>query len=302
MTDESVILVGVDGSWRASGALEWALQEADLQGSPLRVVHVVEERLRRTPYWEPAVVDEAASRMVEDVQEHLRSRAAGPDHGPSSESTPEIGHTVELAAGRAAVVLADLAEDLVVVGRRGAGSFSRLLIGSTSEAVSNQAPVPVVIVPDGWHAAGSQGPVVVGVEEAGDSAVAVDFAARAAAQRGVALHLVHVWELPDMYGWDGSDISQLGPDRTVEDVGRRIEGAAQQWRDRYPDVEIRAAVLEGHPVYGLLEAADSADAQLIVVGGRRHRPLMAALLGSVTRGVLHHATRPVAVVHDPRSA
>jgi len=112
MTDESVILVGVDGSWRASGALEWALQEADLQGSPLRVVHVVEERLRRTPYWEPAVIDEAAAKVVEDVEEHLGNRDT------------ELGHTTELAAGHPASVLADRAREtgnLLVVGPRGAG-------------------------------------------------------------------------------------------------------------------------------------------------------------------------------------
>lgn len=292
MTSETVIHVGIDGSWRDSGALEWALQEADLRGTPLRVVHVIEEKLRRTPYWEPAVIDDAAAQVVKEVQEHLASRDT------------ELHHTAELTAGHPATVLADRAKEgrMLVVGRRGAGSFSRLLIGSTSEAVANQAQVPVVVVPDGWHAPAAQAPVVVGLEESDDSAIAVDFAAQVAAERGVPLRLVHVWETPDMYGWDGSDVGQLDSDWDVEGVERRIELMAQQWRDKYPDVDIQVAVQEGHPVYGLLAAADSVDAQLIVVGGRSHHPLVAILLGSVTRGVLHHATRPVAVVHQPRKS
>ena len=47
---EPVIYVGVDNSWRDTGALEWALQEANLRREPLRAVHVIDEAVRRTPY------------------------------------------------------------------------------------------------------------------------------------------------------------------------------------------------------------------------------------------------------------
>ena len=39
-TSKRLIFVGVDGSWRESGALTWALQEAELRHQPLSAIHV----------------------------------------------------------------------------------------------------------------------------------------------------------------------------------------------------------------------------------------------------------------------
>jgi hypothetical protein len=50
MTKEAVIHVGVDGSWLDTGALEWALQESLFRKVPLRAVHVIEEKLRHSPW------------------------------------------------------------------------------------------------------------------------------------------------------------------------------------------------------------------------------------------------------------
>ncbi|TCC54285.1 hypothetical protein E0H73_39750 [Kribbella pittospori] len=49
MTVRPVVHVGVDGSWRDTGALEWALQESLLRREPLHVVHVIDERVRHAP-------------------------------------------------------------------------------------------------------------------------------------------------------------------------------------------------------------------------------------------------------------
>ena len=57
------------------------------------------------------------------------------------------------------------------------------------------------------------------------------------------------------------------------------------------------AVRAGGPFFAaLLEAADELDARAIVAGSRGRSPLRAAVLGSVSTGLLHHTKRPVLVV------
>jgi len=49
----------------------------------------------------------------------------------------------------------------------------------------------------------------------------------------------------------------------------------------------------------IVQLAQEHEADLIVVGSRGHSGLRAALLGSVSNGVVHHADRPVLVVPEP---
>jgi nucleotide-binding universal stress UspA family protein len=184
----------------------------------------------------------------------------------------------------------------IVVGRRGMSSAKRLLVGSTSEAVANLATVPVIVVPDGWKPADHAGPVVVGLDDSGESEAAIEFAATAAAERHTTLRLLNVWDLPSIYSWDAMKLAGVSGEwsRTAE---QHFDAIAQQWRHKYPELIIEVEVRRGHAVDGVIATAEAADAQLVVVGGRHHHKVAAILLGSVARGVLRHATCPVAVVH-----
>jgi nucleotide-binding universal stress UspA family protein len=64
------------------------------------------------------------------------------------------------------------------------------------------------------------------------------------------------------------------------------------------DAAPRAVRASGPFFSALLEAADELDAQVIVVGSRGRSSVAAAVLGSVSTGILHHTTRPVLVVRD----
>lgn len=134
--------------------------------------------------------------------------------------------------------------------------------------------------------------VVVGVDGSEPSNEALRWAARQAELTGSQLRVVMCWELPSMAYWaplpEGLDLekdAQVALHRTVLDV----LGAA-------PAVKVSEVVCEGHPAPALL--AESADAELLVVGSRGHGAFTGMLIGSVSEHCVTHATCPVVVVRS----
>ena len=65
-------------------------------------------------------------------------------------------------------------------------------------------------------------------------------------------------------------------------------------------VEARCELLQGDTIGEIVTLADSIDADLIVIGSRGHGGLTSALIGSVSRSVLHESRRPVLIVRGTR--
>jgi len=62
---------------------------------------------------------------------------------------------------------------------------------------------------------------------------------------------------------------------------------------------VNGSVVEGHSVYQtILDAAETLDADLVVMGSHGRRDLEKLMIGSVTAQVLAHAHLPVLVVRD----
>ncbi|GAA1599401.1 MULTISPECIES: universal stress protein [Kribbella] len=280
-----VIHVGVDDSWRDTGALEWALQESLLRREPLQAVHVIDERIRTVAGIPPDLVDDQATELVNSVQGYLDEQSGGSDH--------EAG----LLVGPPARTLTEAAAEsrMLVVGRRGMGTFKRLLIGSTSEAVVSRTAVPVVVVPDRWKPSDHAGPVVVALDQGDGDAAVLEFAITAARERKVPVRIVYVFDLPGLYGWEAVNAEGVSADLR-EQAERHFENVTAEWHQKYPDVTFEVDVRRGHRVDGVLNGAAKADAQLLVVGAHHHARAAAVFLGTVTRGVLHHAACPLAVV------
>jgi nucleotide-binding universal stress UspA family protein len=73
------------------------------------------------------------------------------------------------------------------------------------------------------------------------------------------------------------------------------EGAALA-REAGLEAQARAVASPGAYFAALVRTADELDAPVIVVGSRGRSMLAAAVLGSVSTGVIHHARRPVLIV------
>jgi nucleotide-binding universal stress UspA family protein len=162
------IVVGVDDSPGARKALAWAVSEARLRGAALRVVHVHKQEEWTVPLYYPSQhalpgipegsVGEPSSAELTDVleaQERLRGAARARAEELVEELLGEVGvagveaQPIVVQERHPADALVELASDaeLLVVGSRGRGGFSGLVLGSVTHALVLHATCPVVVVP-----------------------------------------------------------------------------------------------------------------------------------------------------------
>ena len=193
-----------------------------------------------------------------------------------------------LVSGSPADVLCDMSAsaDMVVLGHRGRGGLTGLLLGSVSSQVAAHARGAVVVVRGHWRPVPGHVPcaVVVGADGSGASQPALAFAFAEATLRDAPL--LAVCALADTP-------SILGGARLLE---ADFEQALAKCEADSPEVVVRRQVVQGAPRGALLDAA--AGAQLLVVGARGRGGLCGMMLGSVSMAALHHSPCPVAVVHE----
>lgn len=137
------IVVGVDGSTGSRTALRWAHAEAQLRGARLEVVAAWQYPITTSlPAFGAMPAPEDLSSQSRDSLIALLTEEGITATGPVDVSTL-------VAEGTAAQVLLDASKDagLLVVGSRGHGGFSGLLLGSVSQQCVTHAPCPIVVVP-----------------------------------------------------------------------------------------------------------------------------------------------------------
>lgn len=136
-------VVGVDDSRGARMAVEWAAHQAAATGGRLRVVHAYEFPVAWIDAYAPELPAwrDRARRDAEELTEQVVSDVLDPGEREGVEIAVVEGNPVD--------VLHDESRDaaVVVVGSRGRGGFTGLLLGSVSQRVAQHAACPVVIVP-----------------------------------------------------------------------------------------------------------------------------------------------------------
>jgi nucleotide-binding universal stress UspA family protein len=140
----SGIFVGVDGSTHSQIALDWAIREAGIRQTALTVITVHEVAASGWGGSEVFPADEVMrDRERKAVQEAVDKTVAQ----IGGAAPPQV--TVQALLGQPAPQLIEASKDadLLVVGSRGTGGFSRLLLGSVSNQLAEHAHCPVTIVP-----------------------------------------------------------------------------------------------------------------------------------------------------------
>ena len=270
------IVAATDGSEESLRAVEWAAREAALlprmigrQGGA--AFDTVAEVIRKD---RDRALAAAAHRAAEMAPGLLVD--ADPLTGPPAQAVTETGSGALM----------------LVVGSRGLGAFTALVLGSVSHYVAAHACCPVVVIRDETTAAHRQ--VGIGLGDLDHCADSLAFAFEEASLRQATLTAIHAWRAPQ------ADISRAGEAftppsvHTIEaEAARELAALLDGWRQKYPEVPVTQDVVHGHPGRALVGL--SARAELVVIGRHaQHAGLPGP--GSVTHAVLTHAHGPVVSV------
>lgn len=269
------VTVGVDGGDPSAMAVRWAIAEARTRRAPLRLMYVRERQMTGTVLG--AALEETIGK-------------AG-----------DLAVAGAIAEGDRVRVLVEESTrcQLLVLGARRLGRLSGAVLGSVNSAVTARSACPVVVVRG--QSGYPEGHVVVGVtrldggEETDD---VLEFAFDHAARHRLPVRAVLCRRPGHARGratTSGSEAFQQPGANSDRPSAQDLSDALAGWQDKYPDVPVECRVREAHAVDGLLEEA--LQAHLVVVGAHGRNALTGTFLGSVSQGVLHHATSPVAVVH-----
>jgi nucleotide-binding universal stress UspA family protein len=282
--DKTRIVVGYDGSDESRRAVDWAADEAERTGAPLQIVHTYQIGWPAGSYYRPTAeeaehVRGRAEQLAADVAASVRARGTGIDvvatvvHAAPATTLLDFGHS---------------GSRLLVVGNRGAGGITNLLMGSVSQQVATHARVPVAVIRGRSATAG--GPVVVGVDGSPATDAALGLAFDAAAALGTHVVAIRAYVPPS---------PTVLPLTAVEaDERAALEASLTGWQDKYPSVKLEALLAVGRAAKVLIGVSHTA--QLVVVGSRGHGGFTGLLLGSVGQQLLHHAECPVLIAHPSR--
>jgi nucleotide-binding universal stress UspA family protein len=266
-----------------------------MRGTSVRVMHAEQPFL--APW--PAFAGPAGTEVDAPIRVGEQTLAIGLDRARRLAPDVAVDSLMVTEDAAAALVGKSGESAMVVVGSRGLGGFSELLMGSTGLEVASRSTCPVVVIRTGQVEPGPEaGRVVVGVDGSALSTEALGFAFEEASLRGCGLTAVHAWKSPyfDARGRGGQAPILIADEVFQGEELQVLRDALALWQQKAPDVDLRQYVVHSHPARALIAA--SAGAELVVVGSRGRRSFRSILLGSVSHAVLHHAHCPVAVVRN----
>ncbi|MER6144021.1 universal stress protein [Streptomyces sparsogenes] len=285
------VVVGLDGSDSSRRALDRAVAEAQRRGTTLEIVHAWP--WARTDPLAFGVVTEPDRTPVEIARTVLRLAVAR-----VAEQAPELRVVPTLTAQDAVPELLRIGADaaLTVIGTRGLGGFTGLLLGSVGLRLAAHTTRPLLVVrgdiPVAYGPEG-HGKVLVGMETDADEAAA-RYAFEEAMRRAARLRVLYEGAPPQPFRGD-----HALPGR--EDVAARAEREREGARrviaalgEEFAQVRVREDTPHSAPAHALVEASRAADVVILPIHRRTAR--LGMQLGPVTHAVLHHSHCPVVLV------
>jgi len=292
MIEIAKILVPVDFSETAKKALAYASALAAQFKSKLFVAHIVPESSALS-YAFPTETFKIEQNQYKKAMDELREilppdRAAAVDLKTISKIGPIDRELLE--------IVRDEAIGLVVMGRHGRRSVGRWFLGSVTEKILRQVPVPVLTVPHvgpGKHELESGLKAIKRILYAADlpeANPAMDYAFELAQRTGAELTVVNVIEhLNLMYG-------------IAEHVTGEATHRVEEMRDRFHEflvstnargIHIETVIRDGKPYEEILRVAEAGGMDMIVLNMHSKGVIERAFLGSTAERIVRLAHVPV---------
>jgi len=292
------ILVPLDGSELAEAALPAARFLAGALGAKVTLVHVVEEDAPLTIHGERHL------RNTQEAEAYLNGirELAGP---AGSEVACHVHAAVTSHVARSLVAHEDeLSPDLIVLCTHGRGGLRRIFIGSIAQQVAAAGTTPVLLIrPDGRGRDSSFAVKTILAPLDGEPSheQGLDVAFDLARATGARLQLLSV--VPTMGSLAGRDatLGRFMPGTTqaiLEMAEKNLKSylAAQVSRLQRAGLSISAELRQGDPSPAIVEAAEKADAGIIVLATHGKSGNEAFWTNSVAARVQAQTKRPLLLV------
>ena len=140
------ILVPTDGSDAANAGLREACKLAKDQGSHLRLIHVVDEILGRSPQ----IFATAYDQIIDGLRKAGGNILARAESLARQEGLTAETHLVEAMGRPAGASIINAAKewpaDLIVCGTHGRRGLRRIVMGSDAEYIVRHASIPILLI------------------------------------------------------------------------------------------------------------------------------------------------------------
>jgi nucleotide-binding universal stress UspA family protein len=307
------LVVGHDGSPGAAHALEFAADLAESISAPLHVVR--SWGIDPDPSVAMLLLDESHTR--DEITTALKAALVS-ECEPMAQAHPALQISYDATPGQAASVLCAAAseERMLVLGARGHGGLTGLLLGSVSDRCLRLSARPVMIVPpldrrasktpdraqlptDFEHAGAIPSLLPATILVAYDGSVHADAALgealRLAEELSAPVAVVQAWTFetaPPGAVWKGGAVSSL-PDISAEVRAELSDRVAAQSR-HHPTVTVECYAILGQAAEVLVQLSETAS--FLVLGSRGLGGFGGLVLGSVSLHCAHRALCAVLVV------
>jgi nucleotide-binding universal stress UspA family protein len=285
------VLVGVDFSHTSLAAVRWVGSHL-AAGGEVFLVHAVE--LPQAPSFLRRVLP-APTEVEDELKSAARHRL--------TELAGSVGlpdGAAHVRTGSAPQVLAELAReleiDLIVVGEHGGRRGARGLLGTTAERLLNVSPRPVLIARDMPPAPVRA--VLAALDGSATDARVLRWSRLFHELYGAEVTACHAVDIMELYG----RVRTISAAARLKEMETQLRDDARRWirecltEAGLPGDERHADVRMGDARYAIPGMAESAGADLIVMGGRGAGAVSRVVVGSVTSAILSATSFPVLVV------